>query len=213
MAEIKNNLNKNDNLKRIKSKYIVMRIFENLKQNKLLDIIHYNKKYQKLMNIKLKDYKNEFLNIEIEIIPKENTYGKFINFQNKNIHIYFNVNNEEIKKKKITKDDKVEKIKIILNHKIKSLSRLFRDCKCIKKINFIKFNRGDIKNMSDMLSGCTDKIRKQLTGENKKTKFSSYYYLILIIIFSIIIKKLKLFKKIKLKLYLNYFIIVIVLKK
>ena len=65
MAEINNNLNKNNILKKIKSKYIVMRIFENLKQNKLLDIIHYNKKYQKLMNIKLKDYKNEFLNIEI----------------------------------------------------------------------------------------------------------------------------------------------------
>ena len=70
MAEINNNLNKNNILKKIKSKYIVMRIFENLKQIKLLDIIHYNKKYQKLMNIKLKDYKNEFLNIEIEVIPK-----------------------------------------------------------------------------------------------------------------------------------------------
>ena len=154
MAEIKNNLNKNDNLKRIKSKYIVMRIFENLKQNKLLDIIHYNKKYQKLMNIKLKDYKNEFLNIEIEVIPEENEYGKFINFLNNNIHIYFNDNNEEINKKEITKDDKVTKIKIILNHKIKSLSQLFYYCGCIKKINFIKFKRDDIKDMSYMFCGC-----------------------------------------------------------
>ena len=31
------------------------------------------------MNIKLKDYKNKFSKIEIEIILKENTYGKFIN--------------------------------------------------------------------------------------------------------------------------------------
>jgi len=44
--------------------------------------------HKKLMNIKLKDYKNEFLNIEIEIIPKENIYGQFINHLNKNINIY-----------------------------------------------------------------------------------------------------------------------------
>ena len=133
MAETNNNFNKNDVLKKIKSKYIVMRIFENLKQIKLLDIIHYNKKYQKLMNIKLKDYKNKFLNIEIEVIPKENEFGKFINYLNKNIQIYFNDNYEEIKKNQIDKDDKVEKIKIILNHKIKSLSNLFNYCNVLKK--------------------------------------------------------------------------------
>ena len=155
MAEINNNLNENCVLKKIKSKYIVMRIFENLKQIKLLDIIHYNKKYQKLMNIKLKDYKNEFLNIEIEIIPKENLYGQFINHNNKGLHIYFNDNKEEIKRNKLIKDDKVTKIKIIINHKIKSLSRLFSHCNCIKKINFIKFKRDDIKDMSHMFHKCS----------------------------------------------------------
>ena len=155
MAEANNNFNKNNILKKIKSKYIVMRIFENLKQIKLLDIIHYNKKYQKLMNIKLKDYKNKFLNIEIEVITKENEFGKFINYLNKNIQIYFNDNYEEIKKNQIDKDDKVEKIKIILNHKIKSLSNLFNYCKCIKKINFIRFKRDDIKDMSYMFDGCS----------------------------------------------------------
>ena len=60
MAEISDNFNKNDMLKKIRSKYIVKRIFDNLKQNKLLNIIHYNKEYQKLMKIKLKDYINEF---------------------------------------------------------------------------------------------------------------------------------------------------------
>ena len=154
MAEANNNFNKNDVLKKIKSKYIVMRIFENIKQIKLLDIIHYNKKYQKLMNIKLKDYKNEFLNIEIEVIPKENKYGKFINFYNKNIKIYFNDNNEEIERRELTKDDKVTKIKIIITHKIKSLSKLFYYCECIKKINFIKFKRDDFKDMSYMFYGC-----------------------------------------------------------
>ena len=124
MAEIKDNFNKNNMLKKIRSKYIVKRIFDNLKQNKLLNIIHYNKEYQKLMKIKLKDYINEFLKIEIEIIPKENEYGKFIS-SIVNAQIYFNDNEKEIKKKKITKKDNVTKIKIVLNHKIKSLSRLF----------------------------------------------------------------------------------------
>ncbi len=143
----------NDILKKIRSKYIAIKIFNNLQQNKLLDLIHYNKHYQKLMKIKLKDYKNEFSKIEIEIIPKENTYGKFINFS-KNIQIYFNDNKKEIEKRKITKDDKVTKIKIIINHNIKSLSDLFSRCKCIKKINFIKFNRDDINDMSWMFCRC-----------------------------------------------------------
>ena len=166
MAEINNNLNKNYILKKIKSKYIVMRIFENLKQIKLLYIIHYNKKYQKLMNIKLKDYKNEFLNIEIEIIPKENLYGQFINHNNKGLHIYFNDNKEEIKRRKLFKDDKVTKIKIIINHKIKSLSRLFSHCKCIKKINFIKFKRDDIKDMSYYFFGCSSLKELNLSNFN-----------------------------------------------
>ena len=166
MAEANNNFNINDILKKIRSKYIIMRIFENLKQIKLLDIIHYNKKCQKLMNIKLKDYKYEFLNIEIEVIPKENKYGQFINFLNENIHIYFNDDNEEIKKKEITKDDKVTKIKIILNQKIISLSQLFYHCECIKKINFIKFKRDDIKDMSYMFSGCSSLKELNLSNFN-----------------------------------------------
>ena len=155
MSEKSNIFNENHILLKIKSKYIIIKIFDNLKQNKLLDIIHYNKKYQKVMNIKLKDYKNEFSKIEIEIIPKENTYGSFINFLNKNIHIYFNDNKKEIKTKKITKDDKVTRVKIIIEHKIKSLFKLFYYCKCIKKINFIKFNKDDIKNMSYMFCECS----------------------------------------------------------
>ena len=159
MAEIENNYNKNDKLIKIKRKYIVIKIFENLNQHILLDIIHYNKKYQKVMGKKLKDYKNEFLKIVIEIIPKENLYGKFINISNKNIreniHIYFNDSQEEIKREIINEDDIVTKIKIIMNHKVKSLSELFYNCKCIKKINFIKFNRDDIQNMNNKFGECS----------------------------------------------------------
>ena len=82
MAEANNSINQNNMLVKIRSKYIVIKIFENLKENRLLKLIHYNKKYQKQIEI---DYKIIFSKIEIEIIPKENTYGKFINISNKNI--------------------------------------------------------------------------------------------------------------------------------
>ena len=84
------------------------------------------------MNKKLKDYKNEYSKIEIEIIPKKNTSGEFIHFK-PNYKIYFIDNKEEIKRKFITKEDNIRKIKIIIYHKIKSLSRFFYNCKCIKK--------------------------------------------------------------------------------
>ena len=162
-----------NNLMKIRSKYIIIKIFNNIKQSKLLNIINYNKSYQKLMNIKLKDYKNEFSKIEIEIIPEENIYGRFIKFYNQNIksniHIYFNDNNkEEIKRNKVNANDNVTKIKIIIDYKIKSLNRFFQNCKCIKKIKFIKFTNDDIKDMSDMFEGCSSLNELNLSNFNTK---------------------------------------------
>ena len=125
MSELPGGSEKNEYIKKIRSEYIIKKIFENLEQNRLINVIHYNKKYQKLMNIKLKDYKNKFSKIEIEIIPKENTYGKFINIYSQliksNIRVYFNDSKEETNKIEITKNDKVTKIKIIIDYKAKSL--------------------------------------------------------------------------------------------
>ena len=170
MSEISNNFYKNGNLMKIKSKYIVIKIFDNIKKSKLLKIINYNKKVQGLMKIKLNDYKNEFSKIEIEVIPKENIYGKFIHLYNKKIKsgikIYFNDNKEEIKGNYINPEDNVTKIKIILSYKIKSLSRFFQYCKCIKIINVIKFNRNNLKDMSYMLCGCTSLKKINLSKLN-----------------------------------------------
>ena len=66
----------------IKSKYILKQIFDNLKINESLEIIKYNKKIQNRLNIKINDYiycSETYTKIEIEIIPKKNIYGKFIN--------------------------------------------------------------------------------------------------------------------------------------
>ena len=148
-------------LKKVKSKYIIMKIFENLKQNRLLDIIHYNKNYQKLMNKKIFDYQKAFSKIVIEVIPKENVYGIFINniyckSIKSNVEIYFNDDKKEIKRESITKNNKVKKIRIIINHKIRTLFRFFSHCECIKKISFITFNKDDIGNMSYMFKGCSN---------------------------------------------------------
>ena len=142
----------------IRSKYILKQIFDNLKENKLLEIVRYNKNIQNILNKGLQDFINEFSKIEIEIIPKENKFGKFISIPKKYesyYHIYFNENKEEIKRQKLNEDENIFKIKVILDYKIKSLSHLFYKCKCIKKITFIKFNKKDIVKMSYMFCGCS----------------------------------------------------------
>ena len=150
------------NFRKIRNKYILQQIFEHLNQKKFLKIIKYNKNIQNKLEINQNDYK-KYCEIEIEIIPTEyKNYieGSFINFNNKEeesyYHIYYNDRKEETKRKNrnnITKS--IKKIKIIINHQIKSFEKLFENCKCIKTINFIKFNRNDINNMSYMFNQCS----------------------------------------------------------
>ena len=85
----------------IKSRYIISKIYNNITIKKKLEIVKYNKRIQNLLNLDIKDYK-EYREIEIEIIPIKDKYGKFINIKTKDklyYHIYFNGNKEEIKNK------------------------------------------------------------------------------------------------------------------
>ena len=52
----------------IKNKYILRQIFDNLQQNKVLNIIRYNKIIQSILYININDYKKNS-NIETETIP------------------------------------------------------------------------------------------------------------------------------------------------
>ena len=112
----------------IKSKYIMKKIFQNLQEIKFLNFIRYNKTIKNRIDITLDDYK-KYTNIKIKI---DNTgCGWFINIYNdrKKIHIYFNGNKKEIKKKSkdyIESKEKVEEIKIIIDYGIKSLEVLFK---------------------------------------------------------------------------------------
>ena len=76
MSEMNNYSIKTNTLKKVKSKYILQQIFDNLKQNKTLNIIRYNKKIKQILKINIKHYIKRYSIIEIEIIPKENEYGK-----------------------------------------------------------------------------------------------------------------------------------------
>ena len=126
-----------DIFKNVKSGYILQKLFDNLDRKKLLGIIKYNNNLKRRINININDYKEYselYSSIEIEIIPKINEYGKFININKeheKYYHIYFNDNKEEIKRVNINEDDKVRKIKIIIDSEIKSFSNLFYYHKCI----------------------------------------------------------------------------------
>ena len=94
--ELKSASSKAD-LTNIKSPYIIKSIlFDFMLKHKSLKIIKYNKKIQNKIDICILDYQeySEILSpIEIEIIPKKNNYGKFINIEDEDklfCHIFFN---------------------------------------------------------------------------------------------------------------------------
>ena len=148
-------------LESLKSDYFLQKLYDNMPKKKKLEIVKYNKKVQNRLDLGVKDYKEyseTYSSIEIEIIPKKGKYGRFIKFDINDklyYHIYFNDNKEEIKNKyDIKEEDKVTKIKIIIDYQIKSYNSLFKLCKCIESINFKKFYRNNITDMSDMFRGC-----------------------------------------------------------
>ena len=70
MSESNNSLESNFLLNNIKSKYIIVKIFENVQTNIFLNLIRYNKTFQKRLNKNIDDYK-DYAKIEIEIFPEE----------------------------------------------------------------------------------------------------------------------------------------------
>ena len=171
-TEKQGELNTKNLFENLKSDYMLKIIFNIISKHKSLEIIKYNKKIQKRLNISIKDYKEYYeihSSIEIEIIPIKNGYVNFINIdQNESpyYHIYFNDNKEEIKKDYLSAEDEVSKIKIIIDYQIKSLENLFYFCKCIESINFKKFYRNNINNMSHMFWNCSSLQELNLNNFN-----------------------------------------------
>ena len=122
----------------LKSNFIFKKILEYMKKNKSLEIIKYNKKLQKRLNLSINDYKEYYLSIEIELKIVDDKYGKFINIPDKEkeyYHIYFNNSKKEIKINYLKEKEKVKRIKIIINYQVKSFENLFYDCLWINSIS------------------------------------------------------------------------------
>ena len=146
-------------LDKIRSPYILQNIFSIVRNFKRkLEIVRYNKYLQRRLGVDINQYKM-FAIIEIELIPAKNKYGKFININNQEeeqyFHIYFNDSNEEINRNYLLENEKINKIKIIIDFKVTSFYELFSYCECIESISFTNFYRKNINNMSFMFYKCT----------------------------------------------------------
>ena len=108
-------------LSSVKNDFFLQKLFDNLLQKKLLEIIKYNNNLKDRININLnnyKEYSENYSSIEIEIKPIRNKYGKFINIikENENYyHIYFNNNEKEMKRNYVNENEKIKTIKIIID--------------------------------------------------------------------------------------------------
>ena len=166
---------------KIKSNYMLKKIFRHLTTYRLLNTIRYNKKIQNILYQDINDYK-KYLQTEIEIIPFEDIYGKFINISNPKdesyYHIYFNDNKTEIKRHYIKPSDNANKITIKIDYEIKSLYMLFKECPCIKIINFLKAKRKFNEDMSYLFSyyGSVEEINFYEFKTNNATNFSYMFY-------------------------------------
>ena len=141
----------------IKSKYVLKKIFVNINEIKSLNIIRNSKKFQSLLGITIANYESaykEYSKIEIEVSLNEDNkvdFNKFIEKVNENP--YFHFENKENDNKYILNID-VE---------VESLEGLFDGYLSINEINFIKFNRKDIKNMSKMFNSCINLTKMDLS--------------------------------------------------
>ena len=159
---------------------VLKKVLNNLDEKKSLDIIKYNEKIKHRLNVNINDYL-ELLPIEIEIKPFQNGAGKFININEKDkayFHIYFNNDKEEKKTTYFEVSDKVEKIRIIIDHQIKSFNGLFRSCRVNESIKFIKFYRNDITDMSNMFFECLSLKELNLSNFNTRnvTDMSNMFF-------------------------------------
>ena len=171
----------NINIMSIKSNFVLKKAFNFLQQRKKLEIIKYNKRIMKRLNISINDYK-EYNEIEIEIISHKNKYGNFINIFNKEkekyFHIYFNNDKETTNRTYLIKNEKVSQIIIKIELNVDSFDSLFLNCVCIKSINFKKFHKKNIIKMNRMFQGCSslETINLQNFKTENVTDMSSMFF-------------------------------------
>ena len=165
-------------LRNLQSDYFIQKFFGYIPERKSLETIRYNKSVQKRISININHYKAYFetkTSIELDVIPMKGKYGKFINIKDKDkkyFHIYFNDNKKKEIEDTFLDFDNVSKISIIIDYQIKSFSELFKFCFCIESIEFKKFCRNNVTDMSGMFYGCSS--LKELNLNNFKTNNVTY---------------------------------------
>ena len=145
-------------MKGIKNEFFIETFLSNVPKTRMLKLINYNKHLQSIMEITIADYEKIFkqIKIELKLVENLNENATFINrIEDKSLyHIYFDDSKKEIDRDYIIKGDKISKITILIEAVVTSLKNLFHKCKCLKEIDFIKFNRRDILDMSGMFNDC-----------------------------------------------------------
>ena len=153
-------------LRKIKSDYFLKFLMkEHLSDEKYFSIINYNKSFQKILEVSLFDYINIYYQIKIELTlikhlkEEKNFFIRINNDNEKFFHIF--INNRKEEKNYIIKDEFNfnPKIKIRIDKEIDNLTGLFKNCKSIQEINFVRFNRNNIINMNEMFYGCESLIK------------------------------------------------------
>ena len=162
-----NKIKKKVGFDNLKSNVILKKILNFMKQNKSLEIMKISKKMQNRLNLNIKDYINynhyslylSPIEIEIEVSDK---IGKNLWLEidlhdyilKKDYHIYIGNSKKEEESHFIDFLGNYEKIKIIIEHQVKSLKDLFYNQTYFGSIIFKTFSRIDIDDMSCMFHGC-----------------------------------------------------------
>ena len=115
--KINNEFSSQNLLYKIKSRFILKKLFENIEKKKTLQITQFNKTLQDKLNIFLDDYKNiskiiiEIFPTQKSIISKSKDGNVFINFfkeeSKHQYHIYFNDNKDEVKRNYFNDKDNI----------------------------------------------------------------------------------------------------------
>ena len=155
-------------LNKIKSAFFLKMLLGYIPKKTYLKLFCYNKELQKILQISKDTYIRYSNQIEIEIIPQEilnddEKNNTFVNLKEDkslyHIYLYGEGKIREIDRTFIKKDEKVSKIKVLIDMEVKSIDGLFERCEIIKEIKFIKFNRTDFSNMSAMFYECENLIK------------------------------------------------------
>ena len=92
---MKKNTKKENFFKKIKSKYVSKEIFSFISYNKFLQMVKYNKSFQKKENISLYSYQKVFLENKISIDFNRLSIDELINFLNKEFNNFTKANDKK----------------------------------------------------------------------------------------------------------------------